>query len=90
MSVTRGAEDVERCAHADGLLDLHVGGDLVQRHMARAFHHDLDVVRPGPLGQLTQTHQLFDLADVGGVGEAAAVYTGAMQSWATRSPGWMV
>ena len=39
--------------------------------MARAFHHDLDVVRPGPLGQLTQTHQLFDLADVGGVGEAA-------------------
>ena len=66
-----GAEDVERCAHADGLLDLHVGGDLVQRHMARAFHHDLDVVRPGPLGQLAQTHQLFDLADVGGVGEAA-------------------
>ena len=61
-----GAEDIEGRAHADGLLDLHVGGDLIQGHMARAFHHDLNIVRPSPLGQLAQTDQLFDLADVGG------------------------
>ena len=66
-----GAEDIEGRAHADGLLDLHVGGDLIQGHMARAFHHDLNIVCPSPLGQLAQTDQLFDLADVGGVGEAA-------------------
>ena len=39
--------------------------------MAGAFHHDLHVVRPCALGQLTQTHQLFDLAHVGGVSQTA-------------------
>ena len=65
------SKNVERSAHADALLHLHIGGDLVQRHMARALHHDLDIVGPGAFGQLAQTHQLFDLADIGGVGQAA-------------------
>ena len=39
--------------------------------MAGAFHHDLYVVSPSTLGQLAQTHQLFDLTHVGGVGQTA-------------------
>ena len=35
------------------------------------LHHHLDVVVPGPLGQLAQAHQLLYLAHVGGVGQAA-------------------
>ena len=66
-----GSQHVERGTHADALLHLHIGGDLIQGHMAGAFHHDLHVVGPSPLGQLAQTDQLLDLADVGGVGQAA-------------------
>ena len=66
-----GTQHIEGSAHADGLLDLHVGGDLVHRHMAGAFHHDLHVLLPGALGQLTQPDQLLDLADIGGIGQAA-------------------
>ena len=66
-----GSQHIEGCTHADALLDFHVGGDLIQRHMAGAFDHDLHVVGPGALGQLAQTDQLLDLADVGGIGQAA-------------------
>ena len=61
-------QHIEGGAHAEGLLHLHIGGHLVQGHMARPLHHHLDVVVPGPLGQLAQAHQLLNLADVGGVG----------------------
>ena len=67
----QGAQHIEGGTHADALLHFHVGGYLIQRHMAGAFHHDLYVVSPGTLGQLTQTHQLFDLTHVGGVGQTA-------------------
>ena len=46
-----GSQHIEGCAHADALLDFHVGGDLIQGHMAGAFDHDLHVVGPGALGQ---------------------------------------
>ena len=37
--------------------------------MAGAFHHDLHILCPGPLGQLAQPHQLLDLAHVAAVGK---------------------
>ena len=65
------SKHIEGGTHADGLLHLHVGSDLIHGHMAGAFHHDLHVLLPGALGQLAQAHQLFNLAHVGGIGQAA-------------------
>ena len=65
------SQHIEGGAHADALLHLHVGGDLIQGHMAGAFYHHLHIVRPCALGQLAQTHQFLDLAHVGGVGQTA-------------------
>ena len=65
------SQHIEGGSHADALLHLHVGGDLIQGHMAGAFHHHLHIVRPCALGQLAQTYQLFDLAHVGGVSQTA-------------------
>ena len=53
------------------LLQLHIGGDLVHGHMARTLHHHLHILGPGPLGQLSQTHQLLDLANIAAVRQAA-------------------
>ena len=65
------SQHIEGCAHADALLHLHVGGDLIQGHMAGTLHHYLHVVRPCTLGQLAQTHQFLDLAHIGGVSQTA-------------------
>ena len=54
-------EHVERGALADGLLDLHIGSDLVEWHMSRTFDHDLDIFLPGAAGQLTECQKLFQL-----------------------------
>ena len=66
-----GAEHVKRRAPADALLHFHVGGDLIQRHVPRAFDHDLNVLVPGAAGQFAEADELLDLTDVGGVGETA-------------------
>ena len=66
-----GAQHVEGRPHADALLHLHVGLDLVQGHVAGALHHHLHVPGPGPAGQLAQAYQFLDLAHVAGVGQAA-------------------
>ena len=50
---------------------LHVHRDLVERHVTGALDHHLDVVPPGPLGELAEDPQLRELGLVGGVGEAA-------------------
>ena len=62
---------VERRAVAEFhfLVDLLL--DLVERHMAGAFDHDLHVVLPGLLGQLAQCLQFGELRFVAGVGDAA-------------------
>ncbi len=65
------AEDVERGAVADPLLELDVRLDLVEGHVPGAFDHDLDAGRPGPLDQLAQGQELLDLGPVGGVRMAA-------------------
>ena len=54
-------------SHADALLYLHVGSHLIQRHVARSFHHYLNIMVPCAFGQLAQAHQFFDLAYVRGV-----------------------
>ena len=64
-------QHIERSAHADGLLHLHVGSNLVHRNVSGTLHHDLYILFPGTFGQLAQADQLFDLADVGGIGKAA-------------------
>ena len=65
------SEDIERCAHAQRLLYFHVCRNLVERNVTRTLDHDLYVVRPCALGQLAQTNQLLDLADIGRVSQTA-------------------
>ena len=43
----------------------------LQRQVARPFHHDLDALGPGPLGELAQDFQFVELGLIGGVGQAA-------------------
>ena len=66
-----GAKRVERRLVAFLELLVHVLLDLVHRHVAGAFDHDLDVVFPGDLGQLAQGFQLGELRLVVGVGLTA-------------------
>ena len=49
----------------------HIHLDLVHRHVAGAFDHDLHAVFPGELGQFPQRLQLGELSTVVGVGDRA-------------------
>src|SRR5260370_370620 len=62
------AQSVERRLAALIELLLHVDLDLVHRHVAGAFDHDLNIVLPGELGQLAQGLQLGELGAVIRVG----------------------
>ena len=55
------SQDIERSALADGLLDLHICLDLVQRHMPRSFDDHLYVLLPRSSCQLSKRYQLLDL-----------------------------
>ncbi len=48
-------QGVERRFVAELFFLIHLLFDLVQRHVARTFDHDLHVVLPGFLGQLAQS-----------------------------------
>ena len=50
---------------------MHVGRDLVERHVARALNHDLHVALPCARGKKAQLNELAYLARVGGVAHAA-------------------
>ena len=65
------AEDIERSAHADGLLYFHIGRNLIHRNVARSLNHNLNVFLPGTFGEFAEAHQLFNLADIRCVGKAA-------------------
>ena len=65
------SESIEGRTLADGLLNLHIGRNLVHGHMSRSLNHHLHIPCPGALGQLSQGHQLLDLADVRGIRKAA-------------------
>ena len=64
-------EHIERRAPADALLELHVGFDLIERHMSRAFDHHLHADRARALGQLAHHQQLADLPAIGRVAGGA-------------------
>ena len=64
-------EHIERSIVAQALLQFHVGGDLVERHVTRALDHDLDAGGPSALAQLAQLDHLSGLGGVVGVVEAA-------------------
>ena len=65
------AKGVERRAVAelDFLIDLLL--DLVERHVAGAFDHDLNVVLPGFVGEFAERLEFGELRLVAGVGDAA-------------------
>ena len=61
------AQRVERSPIAQFLLALHILAHQVERDMPRSFHHHLNVVLPGALGQLCQGVQLGELGGVIGI-----------------------
>ena len=65
------AEDIERRSMAKALFHLHIGRNLVHRHMAGAFDHNLHVLRPRTLCKIAQLDQLADLTRVGRIINAA-------------------
>ncbi len=64
-------QGIERRTLTDGLLDLHIGSNLVHGHMSRSLDHHLHISVPCTLGQLAERHQLLNLADICGIGQAA-------------------
>ena len=66
---------IERRATAPFLFLLIVDLDLVQRNVSRALDHDLDIVIPGALAQLTDGLQLRELGGVVSVGDGARPQT---------------
>ena len=66
-----GAKNIERRAHADRLLDLHVGFDLIHRHVSGAFNHYLDILFPSALCKLAEFYKFFYLTYVACIGKAA-------------------
>ena len=67
----QGPERVEGRLVAVFQLLIHIGLDLVHRHVAGALDHDLAALGPGDLGQLAQGAQLGELGLVIGVGDGA-------------------
>ena len=70
MSVTSGPECVEGRAEAIFHFLVHLLLDLVQRHMAGTFDHDLHVILPRPRSQLTQGLQFGELRRIAGICDA--------------------
>ena len=64
-------EDIERRSMAKALFHLHIGRNLVHRHMAGALDHNLHVLRPRTLCKIAQLDQLADLTRVGRIINAA-------------------
>ena len=64
-------ERVERRFVAQLVLFCDLQFDLIERNVAGAFDHHLDVVFPGFLGQFAQRLQFGELGLVAGIGEAA-------------------
>ncbi len=44
-----------------GFLNFHIGGNLIDGHVARSFNHNLHVLFPGTKGKLTQGDKLLNL-----------------------------
>ena len=61
-------EHVERRLVAFFHLPFHVHVDLIHRHMARAFHHDLTTFLPSAASQFTENVQFCKLRFITGIG----------------------
>ena len=78
--VARGDVSRKRPQHVEGrlvaqpLLQLHVCGDLIERHMPGAFHHHLHSGVPGAARQLANFDELGDLPGVRGIVAAAGTH----------------
>src|SRR5689334_12754548 len=66
---------VERRLITDFLHPFHVHLDLMHRDMSGSFDHHLNVPRPRPSGELTQSIELGELRAITGVGDAAGTQT---------------
>ena len=66
------SQDIERRLVSELLCDLHIHADIRDRHMPRAFHHDLHPRLARTHDQLTQIDQLRDLHGICRVMPAAA------------------
>ena len=55
------AQHIEGSTLADGLLYLHIRGNLIHGHMPRPFDHDLHILFPGARRQLTEHNKFLDL-----------------------------
>ena len=49
-----GTQHIEGGIVANTFFHDHIGGNLVHGHMARTFHHYLDILLPGSLGEIPQ------------------------------------
>ena len=67
----QGPQDVKGGVGAIFLLEADVFLNGVQGQVARPFHHHLDALGPGPLGELPQDFQFMELGLIGGVGQTA-------------------
>ncbi len=64
-------QNVKRCFMAQFALQLHVAFDLIERHVSRAFDHDLHIFFPGAQRQFAQHLQFAQLRFVAGIGQAS-------------------
>ena len=64
-------QHIKRCAMTESLLDFHVRGDLIQRHMSGALHHNLNRFFPRSFRQFSQSDQFFYLGGIRSIRETA-------------------
>ena len=62
---------IERSTHADCLLQLHVGFNLIERHVTGTFNHNLNILLPCTLCKLSESYKLFNLAYIGSICKTA-------------------
>ena len=68
-------QHIKRRTVAHAFLQLHIGGNLVVRYMARPFNHYLHAFRPGALRQFAKVQKLLQLRAVACVCQAAGTQT---------------
>ena len=62
---------IERCSLTNSLLYLHIGRNLIHRHMTRSLNHNLYILSPSSLSQLTKAYQLLNLAYISSISQTA-------------------
>ena len=68
-------QHIKRRTVAHAFLQLHVGGNLIVRHVPRPFHHYLYAFCPCALRQFAKVQKLLQLRAVACIGQAAGAQT---------------